>query len=498
MTTKVDLLLLGLLMDKPMHGYEINQLIRSAEMDAWLNVSMPSIYYSLNKLREKDLIAETRRRGEGSPTKSVYHLTDEGRARFFAAMEESLASDEKMYFEYDLGVFLMNKLPRERVIPLLEQRRAFLDDWHTSLQERIACMGGDSSYPLRQAILNHLASHINMESRWLEGLIRQIQGEEEMPTGVGTSLMILSGNLRDYHLPDLIRLIASGQHSGTLAVSDGSAQRILTFREGRPICAASGHLHSTAEGGQSKEQILADIYELFRWQEGSFTFDQTMGPDEGCLVLQMSVEKLILEGTRWVDNWSTIQRFVPSADAIFETYHPLETFPDLQLTPGESRVLACVDGLTDVAAIAQQSELTVFETSKALYCLTAVGLVRTGDLDKIRLRRVFREISELLCRSTIAWRSSPTDRACEEEVNQLSEHLPICLNEGRIEDRADPRLKTDELVRLYRSFLSIQLDVISRRFGRDNARGSFEQVLRQLAPELQEVSARYGFGSLIN
>jgi hypothetical protein len=59
-------------------------------------------------------------------------------------------------------------------------------------------------------------------------------------------------------------------------------------------------------------------------------------------------------------------------------------------------------------------------------------------------------------------------------------------------------LRTDELVRFYKSFLSIQLDVISRRFGRDNARRSFELVLRQLAPELQEISARHGFESLIN
>ncbi|TEU13462.1 MAG: DUF4388 domain-containing protein [Anaerolineales bacterium] len=498
MATKVDLLLLGLLMDKPMHGYEINQLIKSAEIDAWLNVSMPSIYYSLNKLREKGLIAETRQRGEGSPTKSVYRLTDEGRTRFFTAMEESLASHEKMYFDYDLGIFLLNKLPRERVIPLLEQRRAFLDDWHTSLQEQIARIGEDSRYPLRQAILNHMASHVQLESRWLEGLIRQIQGEEEMPAGAGMGLMILAGDLRDYHLPDLIRLIASGKHGGTLSVSDGSAWRTLTFQKGKPVCTASRHLHSTTDGVQTREQVLGDIYDLFRWQEGSFTFDQTIGPGEGCLVLKMSVENLILAGTRWVDNWSIIQRFVPSADAIFEVYRPLETFPDLQLTPLEDRVLACVDGLKDLAAIAQQSELTVFETSKALYCLTAVGLVRTGDLGKIRLRRVFREISELLCRSTIPWRSSPTDRACEEEVNQLSEHLPFCLNEGRIEDRADPRLRTDELVGFYKSFLSIQLDVISRRFGQDNARQSFEQVLRQLAPELQEVSAKYGFESLIN
>ncbi len=481
-----------------MHGYEINQLIRGAEIDAWLNVSMPSIYYSLNKLREKGLIAETRQRGEGSPTKSVYRLTDEGRTRFFTAMEESLTSDDKMYFDYDLGIFLLNKLPLERVIPLLEQRRAFLDDWHTSLQEQIARLGGDSRYPLRQAILNHLASHIQLESHWLEGLIRQIQGEEEMPADARMGLMILTGDLRDYHLPDLIRLVASGKHSGTLTISDVSAWRTLTFQEGRPICATSRHLHTAAEVVQTREQVLSDIYELFRWQEGSFTFDQAMCSQEGCLDLRMSVENLILEGTRWVDNWFTIQRFVPSAEAIFEVYRPPEAFADLQLTPLESRVLACIDGLTDVAAIAQQSELTVFETSKALYCLTAVGLVRTGDLDKIRLRRVFREISELLCRSTIPWRSSPTDRTCEEEVNRFSEHLPFCLNEGRIEDQADPRLRTDELVEFYRSFLSIQLDVIGRRFGQDNARRSFEQVLRQLAPELQEVSSRYGFESLSN
>ncbi|HID63636.1 MAG TPA: DUF4388 domain-containing protein [Anaerolineae bacterium] len=498
MATKVDLLLLGLLMDKPMHGYEINQLIRGVGIDAWLNISMPSIYYSLNKLREKGLIAETRQRGGGSPTKSVYRLTDEGRARFFTAMEESLASHGKMYFDYDLGIFLLNKLPRERVIPLLEQRRAFLDDWHASLQEQIARIEIDGRYPLRQAILNHLASHVQLESRWLEGLVRQIQGEEEMTAGAGMGLMILTGDLRDYHLPDLIRLIASGKHSGTLTVSNGSAQRTLTFHEGRPVCATSRHLHPATEVVQTREQILTDIYELFRWQEGSFAFDQTMSPEEGCLVLRMSVEKLILEGTRWVDNWATIQKFVPSADAIFELYRPLEAFPDLQLTPLESQVLACVDGLKDVAAIAQQSELTVFETSKALYCLTAVSLVRTGDLGKIRLRRVFREISELLCRSSIAWRSSPTDRTCEEDVNRLSEHLPLRLNDGRIEDQADPRLKTEELVRLYKSFLSIQLDVISRRFGPDNARRSFEQVLRQLSPELQEVSAKYGFESLIN
>ncbi len=93
-----------------------------------------------------------------------------------------------------------------------------------------------------------------------------------------------------------------------------------------------------------------------------------------------------------------------------------------------------------------------------------------------------------MCSSTIAWRSAPDDRSCEEEVNQLTDGLPLCINRGRIEDQADPRLKTDGLVEMYRAFLLAQLDVVSRRFGHENARQSFERTLNQLAPELQDCS----------
>jgi hypothetical protein len=159
--------------------------------------------------------------------------------------------------------------------------------------------------------------------------------------------------------------------------------------------------------------------------------------------------------------------------------------------------VAAVDGVKDVASIARELELTVFEASRAFYCLAAVGVVRTADLDKIRLRRVFREIAELMCSSTVAWRSSPDDRSCEEEVNDLTDHLPLCLNRGRIEDQADPQLTTDGLVEMYRAFLLAQLDVVSRRFGRDNARKSFERTLQQLAPELQEVARRYALDKVL-
>ena len=158
--------------------------------------------------------------------------------------------------------------------------------------------------------------------------------------------------------------------------------------------------------------------------------------------------------------------------------------------------MTSIDGVKDVATIARELGLTVFKTSRAFYCLAAVGAVRTANSDKIHLRRLFREIAELMCNSTLAWRATPNDLTCEQEVNELCAHLPLCLDLGRIEDQTDPQLETDELVDMYRLFLQKQLELVSRRFGRENARQSLRRTLRQLAPELQDTAKRYGFDRL--
>jgi hypothetical protein len=213
--------------------------------------------------------------------------------------------------------------------------------------------------------------------------------------------------------------------------------------------------------------------------------------------VQCSAEQLILRGCRRVDNWTIIQRLVPAADTIFELGHGSWQLERLALTPTEAQVIAAADGVRDVTAIARELNLTLFETSRAIYCLAAIGVLRTADLDKMLLRRVFREIAELMCNSTIPWRSSPEDRACEQEVNERTADLPIHLDTGRIKDQADPRLESEELYKMYNRFLQEQFRVVSRRFGQENARQSFEQTLHQLAPELQDAAKRYGFDRII-
>jgi DNA-binding PadR family transcriptional regulator len=498
--TKIDLLLLGLLLDRPKHGYELYQQIRAEGIDAWFNVSMAGVYYSLGKLRDQGLVAESRQGGGRSARKSIYRLTEDGRAAFFSAMEAQATNRERIHLDYDIVIYLLNRLPLQRAIPLLEKHQAFLVEQTQDVQAALAAERDDGRSPLKLAVLDHRRRFLEMEQEWLANVVRDVQGQDQdRPPDAGEQggLMLLSGNLRHYHLPDLIRLIVSGKHSGTLTTTFDKQIRTLTFENGVPACAVSRSVDDPLTSPPVRERVLEGLCDLFRWQEGSFTFDQNVGCEDWCVPLQISAEELILCGCRFVDNWAIIQRLVPSADTIFEVGMAPDRLDLLTLAPVEEKILASVDGVRDVASIARELELTVFEASRTFYCLTAIGVVRPADLDKIRLRRVFREIAELMCSSTVAWRTLADDRTCEEEVNRAIGHLPLCLNRGRIEDGTNPQLTTDELVKMYRAFLQAQLEVVSQRFGRENARRSFDRTLQQLAPELQELARRYSLDRLV-
>lgn len=67
-------MVLGLLEEKPMHGYEVMQRLEE-ESGGYYTASPGSVYPVLQMLEDQDYV-----RGEQRDGKKVYHITDEGRA----------------------------------------------------------------------------------------------------------------------------------------------------------------------------------------------------------------------------------------------------------------------------------------------------------------------------------------------------------------------------------------------------------------------------------
>src|SRR6476469_9174304 len=80
--TTPDLVILSLLAERPMHGYEVNSTLENRNIRDWAPVSRPQIYYSLDKLTRLGLIRVTEDASSSAgPARRVFQTTDEGRKR---------------------------------------------------------------------------------------------------------------------------------------------------------------------------------------------------------------------------------------------------------------------------------------------------------------------------------------------------------------------------------------------------------------------------------
>jgi DNA-binding PadR family transcriptional regulator len=86
--TTPDLVLLSLLAERPMHGYQANLELERREVRDWAGISRPQVYYSLDKLARRGLV-RTSESDEpiAGPERSVFATTAKGRAALADALE---------------------------------------------------------------------------------------------------------------------------------------------------------------------------------------------------------------------------------------------------------------------------------------------------------------------------------------------------------------------------------------------------------------------------
>src|SRR5204863_4159673 len=143
-----------------------------------------------------------------------------------------------------------------------------------------------------------------------------------------------------------------------------------------------------------EEQMMeTTIYTLFLWRNCRFTFQGDLLVKTDGIPVSVSAEKLIIEGTRRVDEWIRISPVIPSVLMAFRRLPRPVTGP---LSEEAREVLAHVDGVSDVATLARLRSRTQFDTAKLLHGLTQLGLVQPVPPDKHRVMELFRYTAEAI------------------------------------------------------------------------------------------------------
>ena len=188
----MGLAVLGLLSGGPLHPYRMQRLMKEWGKDQVVNVSQrATLYRTIDRLLAAGLVTirETER-DQLYPERTVYEITDAGRATSREWLEEMLAVPKQEFPDFPVALSHILMLTPQEALPLLERREAELAAVHQALNAGMAVATDlprvvmlESEYVLATATaqLSWLRSVIEdlREGRlsWTEGELLQLNEE---------------------------------------------------------------------------------------------------------------------------------------------------------------------------------------------------------------------------------------------------------------------------------------------------------------------------------
>jgi DNA-binding PadR family transcriptional regulator len=139
-SSPLALTVLGMLHTQPLHPYGIQRLIRQWGKDQVVNVGQrASLYRTIDRLQAAGLVTvrETER-GQQYPERTVYEITDAGRAVTREWLAEMLAVPKPEFPEFPAALSHIMMLTPEEAVPLLERRETALAAIHQGLEAGLA------------------------------------------------------------------------------------------------------------------------------------------------------------------------------------------------------------------------------------------------------------------------------------------------------------------------------------------------------------------------
>jgi len=307
----------------------------------------------------------------------------------------------------------------------MEARRAALGRLREGLSKAAAhCVvhsaGGQSVALDEDDVAAWIAQGLSTST--LEILLAELRASA--PELVGDGDTVLAGDLRVVPIAEVLTLLNHQEQTGGLTVTRGNAQVELHFKDGKIELATAagvseelllgrfilernlmpkedldafinsrsgsasllgnqlvklGHINHDDLIEAIRQQTCELVYEMLRWNFGKFTFQRTeeLSAVAAEASLGLSVDGILMEGFRRVDEWHLIEREIDNFDMVFLRNEDAVTRMGRgRLTREELAILELVNGKNTVKEIVRQSRMGSFEVSKMLFRLHSIKLIR--------------------------------------------------------------------------------------------------------------------------
>jgi DNA-binding PadR family transcriptional regulator len=163
----------------PMHGHQIRREAQIDRTELWANVNPGSLYGALHRMEAEGVIRALRTEQEGNrPARTIYEITQEGRAEMMAQRDEALQHTRLRPDPVDLALQFTSDLSEEDLRAVIQERRIALAAEQSSWL-RLRAMADPYLSPMDRMTFRHTLLRLETELAWHDELLQQL------PTLVG-------------------------------------------------------------------------------------------------------------------------------------------------------------------------------------------------------------------------------------------------------------------------------------------------------------------------
>lgn len=190
--TTPDLVLLSLLAERPMHGYQANLELERREIRDWAEISRPQVYYSLEKLAWAGMIraSETDEPAAG-PERSTFKTTPKGSAALADALEREEWTTQRERPPFLTWIALSWQARPGTIEKQVQQREEFLKRELAREEETLKSVLEEVEHRYHEAVwmIELMVEQFRTELRWLKKLAQELPKREraKRPTYAGST-----------------------------------------------------------------------------------------------------------------------------------------------------------------------------------------------------------------------------------------------------------------------------------------------------------------------
>jgi len=180
-------LILGLLTQKPMSGYDIKRFLKSL---SWLigSPSFGSLYPALRSLLRDGLVVESGDPNQNKRARRIYRITEAGEGALRGWINQPVAPDASLK-SFVMRLVLARCFPRAGLVAHLQQRRSQVT-MHLATLEQVNRAADDKIEWGQHLALGYGVTLAAAELAWLDSTLNQLL--QSLPAEVGQEERVFS------------------------------------------------------------------------------------------------------------------------------------------------------------------------------------------------------------------------------------------------------------------------------------------------------------------